>query len=190
MFQPTPRSTGLRRSRRRLAVALLTLTIVALVAGCGGGSSSSSTSASGASSTSSTSPAAGTSTSSGATVEVGTKNVAGLGTILVNAKGQTLYMFAPDKAQQVTCTDQCAAVWPPLELPDGGKAVASGAAKSKLLDSDPNPAGGQVVTYAGWPLYTYVADSSPGQATGQALNLNGGLWYVLSPSGKVIHTKP
>jgi Secreted repeat of unknown function len=59
----------------------------------------------------------------------------------------------------------------------------------KTTGSDPNPAGGRVVTYARWPLYTYVADTSGGTAKGQALNLNGGLWYVLSPSGKVIRTK-
>jgi predicted lipoprotein with Yx(FWY)xxD motif len=47
-----------------------------------------------------------------------------------------------------------------------------------------------VVTYKGWPLYTYVADTAPGQATGQAVNLNGGLWYVISPDGKVITQKP
>src|SRR5436853_91909 len=62
-------------------------------------------------------------------------------------------------------------------------------AKAALLGSDRNPAGGRVVTYNKWPLYTYVADTAPGQAKGQALNLNGGLWYVLSPSGKVIRTK-
>jgi secreted repeat protein with Y-X4-D motif len=56
-----------------------------------------------------------------------------------------------------------------------------------LLGSDPDPAGGQV---AGWPLYTYVSDTSPGTDTGQALNLNGGLWYVLAPSGQVIHKEP
>jgi hypothetical protein len=56
--------------------------------------------------------------------------------------------------------------------------------------SDPNPSGGQVATYAGWPLYTYVSDSSPGTASGQALNLNGGLWYVIAPTGTVIHNKP
>ena len=47
-----------------------------------------------------------------------------------------------------------------------------------------------MVTYAGWPLYTYVTDTTSGQANGQALNLNGGLWYVISPSGKVISKKP
>jgi hypothetical protein len=45
------------------------------------------------------------------------------------------------------------------------------------------------VTYAGWPLYTYVTDTSPGTARGQAINLNGGLWDVIAPSGKVITKK-
>lgn len=56
----------------------------------------------------------------------------------------------------------------------------------KAIGSDPNPSGGRVVTYAGWPLYTYVADSSPGSHAGQGVNLNGGLWYVMSASGKAI----
>jgi predicted lipoprotein with Yx(FWY)xxD motif len=68
--------------------------------------------------------------------------------------------------------------------------VAKGKAKASLLGSDADPAGGRVVTYNGWPLYTYVSDTAPGKASGQALNLNGGLWYVLAPSGKVIRTKP
>ena len=121
---------------------------------------------------------------------ISTKKLPKLGTVLVNGQGRTLYMFAPDKRKKVTCVRSCAVVWPPVKLLKGQKAVASGQAKSSLLGSDANPAGGRVVTYAGWPLYTYVADTSPGVATGQALNLNGGLWYVLAPSGKLIRTKP
>ena len=83
----------------------------------------------------------------------------------------------------------CAVVWPPLALSTGQKPVVSGAAKSSLVGSDPNPAGGRTVTYAGWPLYAYVADTAPGAARGQAVNLNGGLWDVISPSGKVITKK-
>jgi len=124
----------------------------------------------------------------GATVQ--TKKIAGLGTVLVNSKGLTLYMFAPDKQKRVTCKGQCATFWPPLKLKAGQKATAGGAAKKSLLGSDKNPSGGRVVTYNHWPLYTYVADSKPGQATGQAVKLNGGLWYVLSPAGKVIKKKP
>ena len=133
--------------------------------------------------------ALGRSSSSAATVVVSTRKIPGLGVVLVNAKGRTLYMFVPDKRSKVTCVGACAAVWPPLKLPAGAKAVASGAAKASLLGSDRNPAGGRVVTYNGWPLYAYVADTAAGQAKGQALNLNGGYWYVLSPAGKVIKTK-
>jgi predicted lipoprotein with Yx(FWY)xxD motif len=112
---------------------------------------------------------------------VQTKTLKKLGTILVNSKGRTLYMFVPDHQKKVTCHGSCAAAWPPLKLKKGVKPTAGGAAKKKLLGMD-----GRVVTYNRWPLYTYVGDSKPGQAHGQAQNLNGGLWYVLSPSGKVI----
>ena len=130
-----------------------------------------------------------TSATKTAVVRISTRSVPKLGTILVNSKGMTLYMFVPDKRTKVTCVGACAAVWPPVKLPSGEKAVAGGKAKASLLGSDADKAGGRVVTYDGWPLYTYVTDTRPGQANGQALNLNGGLWYVLSPAGKVIKTK-
>jgi predicted lipoprotein with Yx(FWY)xxD motif len=123
-------------------------------------------------------------------VRISTRKLPKLGAVLVNSMGRTLYMFVPDKREKVTCVGICAAVWPPVKLPKGTKPVAAGTVKSSLLGSDPNPAGGRVVTYNGWPLYTYVSDTAPGQAKGQALNLTGGLWYVLDPSGKVIRTKP
>ncbi|HET8751026.1 MAG TPA: hypothetical protein VFM43_00695 [Gaiellaceae bacterium] len=120
------------------------------------------------------------------TPTVTTRKVGKLGVILVNAKGRTLYMFVPDKRTKVTCKGQCAVIWPPLKIKAGQKPTAGGAAKKSLLGTDKNPSGGRVVTYNRWPLYTYIGDTKPGQATGQAKNLNGGLWYVLSPSGKVI----
>jgi predicted lipoprotein with Yx(FWY)xxD motif len=123
-------------------------------------------------------------------VRISTRKLRRLGTVVVDAKGRTLYMFVPDKRRRVTCLRSCAAIWPPLKLTKGQKVVASGKAKTSLLGSDRNPGGGRVVTYARWPLYTYVGDTSPGTARGQALNLNGGLWYVLAPSGKLIRTKP
>jgi predicted lipoprotein with Yx(FWY)xxD motif len=124
------------------------------------------------------------------TVRISTRTLPKLGTVLVNSKGLTLYMFVPDKQKRVTCTGACAAVWPPVKLAKGSKTTASGKVKARLLGSDANPSGGRVVTYNRWPLYTYVGDTAPGQAKGQALNLNGGLWYVLNPAGKVIRTKP
>jgi predicted lipoprotein with Yx(FWY)xxD motif/mono/diheme cytochrome c family protein len=122
--------------------------------------------------------------------KIATATVAGLGPVLVNAQGRTLYIFEPDNDKAVTCVGGCAAIWPPAMVSSGETAAASGAVKQSLLGSDPDPSGGRVITYAGWPLYTYVADSAAGAAGGQALNLNGGLWYVISPSGKVIKAKP
>lgn len=122
----------------------------------------------------------------GATVK--TAKVKGLGTVLVNSKGFVLYVFAPDKHKRVACSASCQAVWPPLKV--SGKSTAGGSAKASLLGADKNPLGGKVVTYAHWPLYTYVADTKPGQASGQDTNSTGGYWYVISPAGKIIKKKP
>jgi len=62
------------------------------------------------------------------------------------------------------------------------------AAQCQAAGQRPDPAGGRVITYAGWPLYTYEADSAAGQDNGQATESSGGQWYVIAPSGKVITT--
>jgi predicted lipoprotein with Yx(FWY)xxD motif len=152
----------------------LVLAVAVLAAGCGGSS-----------------PRSGVAGARHVTksVVVKTKKLKKLGVVLVTSSGRTLYMFKPDKQKKVTCKGLCAAAWPPLKLKSGQKAGASGAVKQKLLGSDKNPSGGRVVTYNRWPLYTYAGDSKPGQANGQATNLNGGLWYVMAPSGKYITKK-
>lgn len=122
-------------------------------------------------------------------VVISTTRLPKLGLVLVNGSGRTLYMFVPDKRTKVTCTSTCASLWPPVKLAKGARPVAKGKARQPFLSSDPDPEGGRVVTYHGWPLYTYVGDGGPGAANGQALNSAGGLWYVLSPTGKVIRTK-
>jgi predicted lipoprotein with Yx(FWY)xxD motif len=116
---------------------------------------------------------------------VQTKKIKNLGVVLVNSKNRTLYMFVPDKQKKVTCKGSCAIVWPPLKVKKGQKPTAGGAAKKKLLGLD-----GRVVTYNRWPLYTYIQDKKPGQATGQGINNSGGKWFVLTPSGKVLKVKP
>jgi predicted lipoprotein with Yx(FWY)xxD motif len=112
-----------------------------------------------------------------------------VGAVLVNAQGKTLYTFAPDKHVKVTCVASCTALWPPLKLASGETAAGPAQLKASLLGSDPDPEGGSVVTYAGWPLYTYAADAGAGQDNGQGIETNGGRWYVISPSGQVITTK-
>ena len=122
-------------------------------------------------------------------VSLSVRTLPTVGAVLVNAAGHTLYTFAPDKHAKVTCVSSCAALWPPLKL-TSGEAAAAGPPqlKASLLGSDPDPEGGHVVTYAGWPLYTYAADTAAGQDNGQAIETNGGRWYVIAPSGKIITT--
>jgi predicted lipoprotein with Yx(FWY)xxD motif len=117
---------------------------------------------------------------------VKTRKVGHLGVVLVNPQGRTLYVFMKDNHSRVTCTGSCASFWPPMKWKSASKPTAGGTAKTSLLGTDKNPSGGRVVTYAKWPLYTYSGDSQAGQASGEALKLNGGKWYVISPKGTVI----
>jgi predicted lipoprotein with Yx(FWY)xxD motif len=107
-------------------------------------------------------------------------------TVLVNAVGRTLYIYAPDAHNRVNCGFDCQSVWPGEIAPARGPAIAEGAVKQSLIGSARNPIGGRVVTYAGWPLYTFVSDDGPHQEHGQALDLNGGYWYVISVAGRPI----
>lgn len=126
---------------------------------------------------------------SSSTVSLSTAPVPGLDAVLVNSQGKTLYTFAPDQAKKVTCTASCAKVWPPVRIPAGQKASASGGVKASLLSSVPDPSGGRVVTYNGWPLYTYKGDQAAGADGGQGLNVNGGVWWMIGPAGTPIRTK-
>jgi len=119
-------------------------------------------------------------------ITVDTAPVGKLGTILVTNKRFALYMFAPDAARRVTCTGSCATSWPPL-LVHAGETVAAGpGVRPGPLGTAPNPGGGRVVTYHGWPLYTYLGDAAPGDAAGQGADDDGGYWYVMRPSGQIL----
>jgi predicted lipoprotein with Yx(FWY)xxD motif len=167
---------GLGRGRAAAAAALA-VTGTVLAAGCGGSSGGAN-------------PAASTGSGGGPTVTITAKSIRGAGTVLVNDRGFVLYMFVPDDQRQVTCTGYCAQTWPPVRLPAGATLAAGPGVQSSLLGSDIDPAGGRVVTYDGWPLYGYSGDVYAGQDTGQAIDLNGGYWFLLRPSGKPLETQP
>jgi predicted lipoprotein with Yx(FWY)xxD motif len=98
--------------------------------------------------------------------------------VLVNAKGFTLYWFAPDTATKSNCNGSCAAYWPPLAGP-----VTASPGLAGRLGTITRSDGSKQATYNGHPLYTYVGDSAPGKASGNGLNLNGGVWHEVTVSG-------
>ena len=173
----TLRGNSNRYQVRLLAVALLAaLGLVA--AGCGGSSASSAPKRGVAGAQHSTS-----------SVAVKTRKINGLGVVLVNPAGRTLYVFMKDQHSRVTCTGSCASFWPPLKWKGSGKPKGASPVKNSLLGLDRNPAGGKVVTYNHWPLYTFVNDTAAGQAKGWNQNLNGGKWFVINAKGTVVKKK-
>jgi predicted lipoprotein with Yx(FWY)xxD motif len=98
--------------------------------------------------------------------------------LLTDAKGLTLYWFAPDTSTKSACYGSCAAYWPPVTgAPSAGPGVTG------TLGTITRTDGTTQATYDGHPLYTYVGDGSPGQANGNNLNLNGGLWHEVPITG-------
>ncbi len=108
------------------------------------------------------------------------------GKILVNGRGRTLYMFAADKRNKDNCITRisCLTVWPALTTT--GKPVAKSGVKGSLIGTIKLSNGKTQVTYAGHPLYTYVADSRAGQTFGEGVLQSGARWYVLGGTGTVI----
>jgi predicted lipoprotein with Yx(FWY)xxD motif len=135
-----------------------------VIAACG--SSSSSTSSGGAASSA---PAAGSSALKTAKI--------GGATVVTNAKGFTLYWFVPDTATTSKCNGSCATFWPPVKGP-----ATAGAGVTGKLATITRADGSVQATYNGHPLYTYAGDHAPGQATGNGLNVNGGVWHQVTVS--------
>jgi predicted lipoprotein with Yx(FWY)xxD motif len=116
------------------------------------------------------------------TTKLVAKSIAKMGQVAVDDKGWVLYRFDKDSANPPTsnCKDKCAQVWPPLLSGDGNIPQLEGIDQS-LVGTIQRADGGTQLTLAGWPLYRYIGDKTPGKWTGQGV---GGTWWVVSPNGK------
>ncbi|MDX6609551.1 MAG: hypothetical protein QOF85_1476 [Solirubrobacterales bacterium] len=166
------------------AFGALALIAALAIAGCGSSSDSSSSSSGGAygSGGESTKPASSETSGGGSAAIVSVATVPKLGKVIVDSKGFTLYDFHKDKGGKSSCYGACAQVWPPL-ISEGKPQVGEGAMASKL-GTTKRKDGTLQVTYAGWPLYTYVEDKKPGDTKGNDFSSFGAQWYALLPSGE------
>jgi len=98
--------------------------------------------------------------------------------VLTNAKGFTLYWFAPDTPTSSKCNGSCTTYWPPVSGP-----VTAGAGVTGTLSVITRADGSKQASYNGHPLYTYSGDTAPGQAKGNGLNISGGVWHEVTASG-------
>ncbi|MCF6524211.1 hypothetical protein [Streptomyces sp. JJ36] len=177
-------------SRSAAAVATVTAALLAVLTGCGdgdeggdGGASPSPTrtAETGTASPGETSPGPTGSPTEAATVQL--RPVGELGRILTDEEGRTLYLFAKDTSAESTCYDACAEAWPPLTT-DGQPQVTGEGVRKDLLGTTERRGGTQQVTYGGHPLYYFVSDDEPGDATGQGFNQFGAEWWVVNASGE------
>ncbi|HEU5002117.1 MAG TPA: hypothetical protein VFW71_04985 [Actinomycetota bacterium] len=121
-----------------------------------------------------------------ADITVMATNVPGVGTVLVNGNGRTLYILTSEAGGKVTCTDanNCTKAWPDTELPSGMTAgIAGSGIQTSMLSTTKGPTGDSYVTYAGYPLYTFSGDSGNGMAHGQNITSFGGTWETMKPNG-------
>ncbi|MGN6681378.1 MAG: COG4315 family predicted lipoprotein [Streptosporangiaceae bacterium] len=150
--------------KRWLAPAALVAAAL-IAAGCGSAGNSGSSGNAG-----------GGNASGGSSSTVKTTKVSGT-TVLTNSQGFTLYWFAPDTSTMSKCNGSCTAFWPPLKGPVTGSGIKG--TFSTITRSD----GSKQATFNGHPLYTYKGDTKPGEAAGNGLTLNGGLWHEVTASG-------
>ena len=137
----------------------------------------------------------GTSNSSTAAAKAPSKSSAtvsvantGLGNILVDSQGRTLYLWQKDSGTKSACSGACATAWPPLRA--SGKPTAGSGANASSLGTTPRSDGKPQVTYNRHPLYAYQGDSKAGDTNGQDSTGFGAPWYVLSASGNAITAAP
>jgi predicted lipoprotein with Yx(FWY)xxD motif len=168
MISSLARLAAAGRPRLLLALPAAAAAVVALAA-CSSSGSPAASSSSAPSASSSAHPAA-------AAGGLKTAKIGGA-TVLTNAKGFTLYSFAPDTPTTSKCNGTCAQNWPPVKGPVAAAGVKGSFGTIKRAD------GSVQATFEGHPLYTFIGDTAPGQAKGNGLNAAGGLWHEITTTG-------
>jgi predicted lipoprotein with Yx(FWY)xxD motif len=157
-----------RRNPLSLLLPAALVALVALVvAGCGGGDDQATAA-----------PSSGNGSGSST---IGVSDAGGLGKILVDSQGRTVYLFEKDTGPKSTCFSACATEWPPVTT--SGKPTAGDGLSASMLGTTKRSDGAAQVTYNGHPLYRFEGDQEPGDTSGQGLDFFGAKWFVLSPAG-------
>lgn len=115
--------------------------------------------------------------------QISSAAVPGIGRIVVDDRGRTLYLFAVDPPNRSTCFGACASVWPPATTQ--GRPGAAGGARAGMLTTIARSDGPRQLVYAGHPLYYYQADTGRGAAHGQGITQFGAPWFAVTPLGQI-----
>ena len=156
---------------RRLAIGGGAVLMAVVAAGCGSSSSSDATGGS----------ASTTPVPSGGSLNVADTS---LGRVVVDSEGFTVYMLTADSPGRSTCSSDCLSTWPPVAGPSLG--TPSPPNITAAVDEAETTTGSAMLTVGGWPVYTYVEDTAPGDVTGEGTTSFGGTWYAIGPNGQPV----
>ncbi|MFI5697861.1 hypothetical protein ACIA58_38745 [Kribbella sp. NPDC051586] len=145
---------------------------------CGGDDSSSSSGSGSSSSAPASQPAA-------AGAKLATADISGLGNVVVDGNGRTVYVFDKDVSGKSTCEGGCLDKWPVVAAGDGTPQLTG--IDASLVSTVTRSDGSKQLAINGLPLYLFASDSQAGEAKGQAV---GGVWWVVGADGKKITTQP
>ncbi|NUP59899.1 MAG: hypothetical protein HOQ06_10570 [Pseudarthrobacter sp.] len=170
--------------KKPFGAGLAVLALAAALAACGSnsgtttGGSPATSSAAGSAAGSTASPTASAST---AAAELMTAS-SSAGTIVVDAKGMSVYFFTKDTKGSGTsaCTGGCLTQWPPVTTTS---ATPSASGVTGTLGTITTPDGKKQVTLNGMPLYHFAKDTKAGDVLGQGVN---NVWYLANPAGDMI----
>ena len=118
-------------------------------------------------------------------VVVSARKLPGVGTVLVNRSGKTLYSPQQEAHGKILCTGSCLSFWFPV--PAGAGALQAPSGVTGALGTIHRPGGRTQLTYNGKPLYTFRLDLTPGQAHGNNFTDHFGgtsfTWHAITTSG-------
>ncbi len=101
---------------------------------------------------------------------------------MVDGQGMTVYYYDKDTKGSGTsaCEGECTAAWPAVHAASADPEVDGVTGEVGTITGVD---GELQVTVDGRPVYTYAADTGPGDVTGQGVN---GVWHVVAPDGTEI----
>jgi predicted lipoprotein with Yx(FWY)xxD motif len=194
-FTTQMRRPGARGSSRPGRAGLVSRPVIAglaaaaaagLVAACGSGGTSQAAGPASAGPASAGPPSAA-SASHGTVASI--RKLPGVGSVLVDRSGMTVYSPQQEAQGKIECTGGCLGFWMPVKAARGSALHGSSGVTGTLGTIRRQDDGVTQLTYNGKPLYTFRLDNAPGQVHGNNFTDNFGgtsfTWHAITASGAI-----
>jgi predicted lipoprotein with Yx(FWY)xxD motif len=165
-----------RLPRRPLVAGLAGLAAAGLLAACSSGNG-----------TAAASGGTGSGQKDASAITVSAHTMTGVGTVLTDQSGKTLYTPQQEAGGVIKCTASCLSFWFPVTVGKGAAPHAASNVTGTLGTIQRPDGGGSQLTYDGKPLYTFRLDSGPGQLHGNNFSDQFGsqsfTWHAVTVGG-------